>query len=75
MIEYSLFEETLTLDRTTYLSYGVAIFEDDIIIRKINDVSVDYISVNKLIALCNDEQLEPIHIDEIIDDYLQDFNI
>lgn len=41
----------------------------------INDISTDKEKVERLVALCNELELSPIHIYDVIDDFLVDFEI
>ena len=52
-------------DGETAQSYGITYDS-----REIYDISTDKEKVERLIALCNEGNLSPIHIDNIIDDFL-----
>ena len=41
----------------------------------INDISTNKEKVEKLVFLCNELELSPIHIYDVIDDFLVDFEI
>lgn len=71
MLNYHIFKthvESYLLG--TYDSYGLIVQENDIELRVIPDLTCDYKSITKLAALCNDEQVEAVHIDDIIENFL-----
>lgn len=54
--------------------FGIEIFENNICIRKLDNLSDNKESIERLVRTCNDLQIEKCHIDDIIDDYLTDFS-
>ena len=68
---YELIEESiLDEDNIAYISYGVRYTEDDI---KISDITLNKESMLSFIALINRENLQPIHLKDVVEDYLQEF--
>lgn len=59
-----------TEDNEEALSYGITY--KDIIIE---DVSVEKEKIEKLVHLCNELELDPIHIHDVVDDFLVNFEI
>lgn len=57
------------------VNMGIEILRDNISIRKIDNLSDDKESIENLVSMCNDLQIEECHIDDIIDDYLTDFSV
>lgn len=59
------------------ISYGIALTEkvDDrtIILRTISDISLLKNAVEQLVKLCNELYLDPIHLDDVIEDFLAEF--
>ena len=51
-------------------TYGITC--NDLIIK---DVSIDKQKVETLIDLCNKNQVSPIHLEDIIDDFLVDLQV
>ena len=43
--------------------------------RIIKDISIDKKKVEQLVELCNKNKLSPIHLDDVIDDFLVDLQI
>ena len=68
----------LTLNKATIIdedgnaieSYGITCGE-----REIKDISTNKQKVENLIHLCNEKKLSPIHLDDIIDDFLVDLQV
>lgn len=53
-----------------YFSYGIAVFEGNAAPKIISDVSVEKEPLEELCRRCADEGLDPIHIYDIIEDFL-----
>ena len=70
-VKQSLYSEELG----EYKSYGIKVTSDGSDVGFIGDVSTEYDVVNKLCALCNEEQLSPEHFPEVIEDMLQNSSI
>ena len=57
--------------------YGIAIFEEDqnaIVseLDRIDNVTCNKIALEQLVCRCNSLNLSPIHLDEVIEDFLLD---
>lgn len=76
MIEYKLYVEN-KFDRHCgfYETYGISVFRDGERIRSLSDVSVDREKVERLVAIFNSEQLEPVHLNITVEDFLYDMEI
>lgn len=55
--------------------WGVALFRDGICIRAVDDLSPDRDAVSRLVALFNEEDLDPVHFDQAIEDFLLDLTV
>ncbi len=53
-----------------YITYGVVIYQKDKAVREIYDVSTSKRKVMELCARCNRLKLDPMHIDDVIEDFL-----
>ena len=54
-----------------HIVYGIeAAAADGKIIMDIPDVSTDFSTANKLVSLCNSENLDSIHLFDVIEDFL-----
>ena len=43
--------------------------------RQIKDISVDKEKVERLVSLCNSLNLSPMHLDDVVEDFLTDLEI
>lgn len=70
-IRYELIEGSYTVESETHIGYGIAL--KNMINGKcisFHDISIEKKDILKLISLCNELQLDPIHIRDVIDDFL-----
>lgn len=73
MINYRLFEQTKFYNKSGYYtSYGIIVFDDEVHIRTVPDVSLDKSAVQKLVDKFNKYELDPCHLKQAIEDYLYD---
>lgn len=70
MIQYQLVKEAVSANGTQYDTYGITVLVDGEPLSTIGDLSVDPAAVKRLIDLCNREELDPIHLDEVIENFL-----
>lgn len=52
--------------------FGVALFDGDVCLRAFGDLSPDGKAVENLVTLFNAGDLDPIHLDQAIEDFLYD---
>ena len=57
-------------DGNSIVTYGITC--DD---REIKDISTNRQKVENLINLCNKNNLSPMHLDDVIDDFLVDLQV
>ncbi len=71
MFRYTTVEEEFNdADLGHYVSYGICVTEDDNSILTVSDMSTNRDLVDKLVGLCNEHQLDPIHLLDVIEDAL-----
>lgn len=63
---YTLTEENKILEEQEYTAYGIR-YDDEYII---NDVSEDKEAVRRLVADCNKYELDPVHLRDVVEDFL-----
>ncbi len=71
---YSVFKE-VTSGKHFPISYGIVFtpntsaseFYSSI---RISDITVDYAKISALVALCNQLELSPIHLRDVVEDFL-----
>ncbi len=77
-ITYRLIETQCVLENDVCTVYGIAAFSGagshspEAAITSIPDVTTDQSKLLELVRLCNLEQLCPIHLEEIVEDFLLD---
>ncbi len=70
-MEYKIIKEIIMNEELgKYVTYGIAIYNEGKLLRKISDVSTSKNMVNDLCVSCNQLKLNPIHIDDVIEDNL-----
>ncbi len=76
MTEYRLFEQSM-YERAVgfYKTYGISVFSDGELIRIVRDISVERGKIERLARRFNEEQLEPEHLSQAIEDFLYDHQI
>ena len=64
-LEYKVIEDKVSIEGQSFITYGISY--NDI---TIHDISIRKDKIVKLINKCNDYKLEPIHIYDVIEDFL-----
>lgn len=71
--KYLPVQETLTSDELgTYVTYSVSVRTVSEEIAFIRDVSTDFEEIAQLTERCTEQQLDPVHLDDLIEDFLTD---
>ncbi len=71
MFKYSIFKENMSNEDGKYTSFGITIEDSNgDVIKSITDISTDEIVVRDLCERCNKGQLHPIHLYDIVEDFL-----
>lgn len=68
---YKITEAKITVENKEYNSYGIY-YNDSLYI---NDISVDKKAVEKLVRLCNEGELDPVHLYYVVEDFLAEGEI
>lgn len=72
---YSVVKERIFSDTLgEYTAYGIRVTHNGTDVDLISDISTDPKKADQLAKLCTDGQLDPIHIPDVIEDFLVDFN-
>ena len=75
-ITYGTVTEVYSLGENSRVSYGIVAYSDAndggtaSVIASVHDVTSDEGTLNGLAALCNDLQFDPVHLCDVIDDFL-----
>ncbi len=71
-MKYQIIECSVELDGINYTSYGIGYVSAGTLLFVIKDLTLNRARVEKFVSLCNDLQLDPIHIDDAVEDFLAD---
>ena len=69
-IRYTVVKDTLLLENVYYSTYGILILKNNKPFRYIYDVFPDIDKAEGLVKLCNELKLSPIHIYEVVEDFI-----
>lgn len=72
MAKYSVYQDT---DTTGRARYGITLSIDGATVRTIPDISVDHGEIDRLTQVFNEEALDPVHLDQAVEDFLIDRRI
>ena len=73
---YEKTRDTVLLEGKRYTTYGIAARlphdseQDGITIAAIPDISTDMAEVDALVARCNRLALSPVHLNDVVEDFL-----
>ena len=72
--KYIVVQSTYKNGNVTRIAYGIAAVQeyDDVttILESISDISADIDSIKSLVQLCNNLQLDRIHLQDVVNDFL-----
>ena len=74
--EYRVLQTQYTIQGRTYTVYGISVYEQAFdnspiaLVRKVPNISLSMSRVADLVERCNRLQPSPIHLDDIIEDFL-----
>jgi len=69
MAEYAVYRNK---DSSDTVRYGITLSVGGFITRVIPDIGDDYDTIERLVQLFNDEDLDPVHLDQAVEDFLID---
>lgn len=68
--KYKMIEGLYSVENETHTGYGIALDDDACPNMKFPDMSTNRAEVETLVDLCNSLQLSPIHLEDVVDDFL-----
>lgn len=68
-VTYKICEEKTENNET---SYGIIAYKK---ITEIKNISSDYDKLNQLVQACNQHELDPIHLKDVVSDFLYDLDL
>lgn len=73
MVEYKLLTQTKYYGSSThYKTYGIIVFDNNVHIRTIEDISRNKNDIQRLVDKFNEYNLDPCHLSQAVEDYLYD---
>ena len=70
-IRYELTASEIQLCESTGISFGIrCLDDDDVEMCVINDILPDRQKVEELVKVCNEMEVSPIHLPDIVEDFL-----
>ena len=72
MITYILCRETYKTKRSERIAYGIAAYAKNTktCVVRLHDITSDKDALTRLVLLCNRLQLSPIHLHDVVEDFL-----
>ena len=67
-MKYSLIKGTYLIEGKAHIGYGIGYTENSAL--SFEDLTLNPISVAKLVKLCNELDLSPIHLKDVVEDFL-----
>lgn len=68
---YLLLEDIVTSSEKTYRTYGIAeAYFEEVDREEYHDICTDREAVSALVEKCNELSLEPIHLKDVVEDFL-----
>ena len=72
--KYTLIKSTLLSGDNSRVCYGIAVVEEhngvSVILQSVSDIAVCSDGLEQLVDLCNELELDPIQLNDVVDDYL-----
>ncbi len=69
---YCLIPATICIDDADVLTFGIGVLKNNVMLEYILDISDDHNAVLALLKLCEEGQLEPIHLKDIVENFLDE---
>lgn len=67
-LTYFILPTTVTAEGESYVTYGIGVLKDNLMIDCVPDISDDYNKIKSLVQMCNDDELDIEHLDDIAED-------
>ena len=73
---YNILEEMISTDDVSRISYGIVVHTETeegktaTILMSVRDITEDRSAIAELVSLCNRLELSPIHLLNVVDDFL-----
>ena len=71
-MKYQIFKHDITIENKIVETYGINIYENEVLVDKLYDISTDYHALSQLVYSLNIEKIDLVHFDSIIEDFYLD---
>lgn len=69
-VTYFVLPGKVEIEDEIFTTYGIGVLKDNAMIDCIEDISDDYNAIKSLVLMCNEEELELIHLMDVAEDAL-----
>ena len=70
MIKYKLQKQVINVEGQSYNTYSILCYRNGKLLTKIFDAFADETHAKRFVNMCNTNKLDPIHLQNVLDDYL-----
>ena len=73
MYKFAVITEKVSCGNDTYTSYGVKASKDEETLFIFSNITFEESIITKFVKLCNEHQISPIHFEDVLENFLTDF--
>ncbi|MCH5300968.1 MAG: hypothetical protein J1E56_06580 [Ruminococcus sp.] len=73
MYNFSVITEKIHFDNHSYNSYGIKASKDGEVLLTFSHITFKEKTIIKFAELCNEHQISPVHFEDILENFLSDF--
>ena len=67
-MKYALIQGSYLIDGETHIGYGIGYTQNSVL--SFEDLTLNRTDAAKLVTLCNELDLSPIHLNDVVEDFL-----
>lgn len=71
-MKYQIFKHDITIENKIVETYGINIYENEVLVDKLYDISTDYDALSQLVYSLNMDKIALVHFDSILEDFYLD---
>lgn len=71
-MKYQIFKHNITIENKIIETYGINIYENEVLVDKLYDISTDYKALSHLVDSLNKDRIALIHFDSMLEDFYLD---
>ena len=69
-VTYFVMPGVVEIENEKHTTYGIGAIHNGVLVTEIRDISTNYNKIKNLVYLCNDENLSPIHLMDVVEDFI-----